>query len=216
MKEKIATRVQQAIAESGLSMSEIGRKLGISPQSVRAWKIGKALPSLDRLSDLAQITGKSLAWIQGSENNPSPLTDDDTVTIPLYDASASAGYGVTAFDGDQVVKQVIVDRKWIKMNINCSSVNNLNLITVSGDSMVPSLNDGDVIFVDTGVKNFRSDSIYVARINGELFVKRFQKLPNGRLMMISDNERYKSFELTPDDEVELIGRVCFHWGAERM
>lgn len=217
MKTEIAKRVHQAIDESGLSMSEIARRMGISPQSVRAWNIGKALPSLDRMSDLAQITGKPLAWLQCTTDVLTVTeTNEDTVAIPLYDASASAGTGITAFEGDQVVKKVVVDRKWVKMNVNCSSIGNLNLITVSGDSMVPTLSDGDVIFVDTGITTFRSDSIYVARVNGELFVKRFQKLPNGRLMMISDNERYKSFELSPDDEVDLIGRVCFHWAAERV
>lgn len=217
MKEEIAKRVNQAITESGLSMSEIGRRLGISPQSVRAWKIGKAMPSLDRLTDIARATGKSLAWIQGVEVSSNQVEgDEETVSIPLYDAAASAGNGLTSFDGDQIVKLVVVDRQWVRMNINCSSTRNLNLICVSGDSMDPTLRDGDVLFVDTGVTTFRSDSIYVARVNGELFVKRFQKLPNGRLMMISDNDRYKSFELSPDDEVDLIGRVCFHWAGERM
>ena len=217
MKEEIAKRVRQAITESGLSMSEIGRRLGISPQSVRAWKIGKAMPSIDRLADLARATGKSLAWIQGAEISANQVEDDtETVSIPLYDAAASAGTGASPFDGDQVVKLVVVDRQWVRMNINCSSTKNLNLICVSGDSMDPTLRDGDLLFVDTGVTTFRSDSIYVARVNGELFVKRFQKLPNGCLMMISDNERYKSFELSPDDEVDLIGRVCFHWAAERI
>lgn len=216
MKTEIAKRVQQAIEESGLSMSEIGRRLGISPQSVRAWKIGKAMPSLDRLSDLASATGKSLAWLQGVEESPEATNDDNFVSIPLYDAAASAGPGNESFEGDQIVKLVVVDRNWLRMNVNCSSERNLNLIMACGDSMEPTLTDGDVLFVDTGVTHFRSDSIYVARINGELFVKRFQKLPNGRLMMISDNKKYRSFELSPDDEVDLIGRVCFHWAAERL
>lgn len=217
MKTEIAKRVQQAIEESGLSMSEIGRRLGISPQSVRAWKIGKAMPSLDRLADLASATGKSLAWIQGMEiSSDNSGTDESVVSIPLYDAAASAGPGNESFEGDQIVKLVVVDRNWLRMNVNCSSERNLNLIMACGDSMEPTLTDGDVLFVDTGVTHFRSDSIYVARINGELFVKRFQKLPNGRLMMISDNKKYRSFELSPSDEVTLIGRVCFHWAGERM
>lgn len=217
MKEEIAKRVQQAIAESDLSMSEIGRRLGISPQSVRAWKIGKAMPSIDRLADLARATGKSLAWIQGADVSMDQVEDDDNnVSIPLFNASASAGPGSIPFDGDQIVKLVVVDKQWVRMNVNCTSTKNLSLITASGDSMDPTLRDGDVLFVDTGVTTFRSDSIYVARVNGELFVKRFQKLPNGRLMMISDNEKYRSFELSPDDEVDLIGRVCFHWAAERI
>lgn len=217
MKTEIAKRVQQAIEESGLSMSEIARRMGISPQSVRAWNIGKALPSLDRMSDLAHVTGKPLAWLQCVSNNLTTSTnEEDTVAIPLFDAAASAGPGNEPFEGDQVVKLVVVDRHWLRMNVNCSSERNLNLIMASGNSMEPTLTDGDVLFVDTGVSYFRSDSIYVARVNGELFVKRFQKLPNGRLMMISDNKKYRSFELSPGDEVTLIGRVCFHWAGERM
>lgn len=217
MKDEIAKRVRQSLAECDLSMSEIGRRLGISPQSVRAWKIGKTMPSIDRLSELAKVTGKSLAWMQGADDDPIAAKDDeDIVSIPMYDASASAGNGIEAFNGDQIVKRIDVKGQWLRTNVNCSSVANLTLITVSGDSMEPTLRDGDIIFVDTGITIFRSDSIYVARINGELFVKRFQKMPNGRMMMISDNQRYETFELSPEDDINLIGRVCFHWAAERM
>ena len=218
MRDEIGRRVRQALAESGLSMSEVGRRLGISPQSVRAWKIGQAVPSIDRLGELSKITGKSLAWLQGSDSATEEFPDenDRTVKIPLFSAYASAGSGIESFDGDQIVKLVVVDKDWLRLNVHCTSVNNINLITVNGDSMEPTLKDGDVIFVDTGITSFRSDSIYVARINGELFVKRFQKLPNGNLMMISDNTRYRSFELERSEDVTLIGRVCFHWAAERL
>lgn len=217
MKDEISKRVRQAIAECDLSMSEIARRLGISPQSVRAWKIGKTVPSIDRLNALASATGKSLAWLQGNkETADTDIPDEDIVSIPMFDVSASAGPGIEAFTGDQVIRRVDVTVQWLKTNVNCSSISNLTLITVSGDSMEPTLKDGDVIFVDTGVTIFRSDSIYVARINGEIFVKRFQKKPNGHLMMISDNERYETFELSQNDDVALIGRVCFHWAAERM
>lgn len=217
MKDEISKRVRQAIAECDLSMSEIARRLGISPQSVRAWKIGKAIPSIDRLGALANATGKSLSWLQGNAQEADiNATAEDVVSIPMYDVSASAGPGIEAFTGDQVVRRIDVTVQWLKTNVNCSSIANLTLITVSGDSMEPTLRDGDVIFVDTGVNIFRSDSIYVARINGEIFVKRFQKKPNGNLMMISDNARYETFELSPNDDVTLIGRVCFHWAAERM
>ena len=51
----------------------------------------------------------------------------------------------------------------------------------------------------------------MARVNGEVYVKRFQRTPSGTLLMISDNKKYQSFELKPEDEIRIIGRVVYYW-----
>ena len=214
----IANRISQAIEESGKSMSEIARQLGITPQSVRAWKIGKTIPDLSRFPSIARVTGKSIQWLQGisDDDTTEEPPGDEIISIPVYDAKASAGNGFMDFCGDQVVRRIDIDKNWLRKNINFSSLQNLSVITVNGDSMCPTLDDGDFILVDTGVTEMKSDAVYVASVNDEIFVKRFQKRPDGKLLMISDNKRYESFVIGPESKVRINGRVCHHWHGEKM
>ena len=85
------------------------------------------------------------------------------------------------------------------------------MISASGDSMEPTISSDDILLVDRSINEIVYDSIYVVLINGELYVKRFQKTPSRTLLMISDNQKYKSFELKLEDDIRVLGRVVYHW-----
>lgn len=209
MKQDLTQRIQEAIEDSGKSMSAIAREMGVSPQAVRAWKEGISSPSMDRLDDLARVTGKSSEWVHlgigDKENNQNGI-----VSVPLLEVNASAGTGFINFS-EQVVRRVDFYEDWLLQNVRYTKSSNLDLISASGDSMEPTINSGDILLVDHGVNEVLYDSIYVAMVNGELYVKRFQKTPSRTLLMISDNKKYQSFELKPEDDIRIIGRVVYYW-----
>ena len=209
MKQDLTQRIQEAIEESGKSMSAIAREMGVSPQAVRAWKEGISSPSMDRLDDLARATGKSSEWVHlgiGDKEN----SQNGIISVPLLEVNASAGTGYINFS-EQVVRRVDFYEDWLLQNVRYTKGANLDLISASGDSMEPTINSGDILLIDHGINEVLYDSIYVAMVNGELYVKRFQKTPNRTLLMISDNKKYQSFELKPEDEVRIIGRVVYYW-----
>ena len=209
MKHDLTERIRTAIDESGKSMSAIAREMGITPQAVRAYKEGISSPSMDRLDALAKATGKSSEWMHlgiGAKEN----SQDGIISVPLLEVNASAGTGCINFS-EQVVRRVDFNKDWLRQNVRYSNENHLDLISASGDSMEPTINSGDILLVDHGVNEVLYDSIYVALVNGELYVKRFQRTPSRCLLMISDNPKYKSFELKPEDEVQIIGRVVYYW-----
>ena len=49
------------------------------------------------------------------------------------------------------------------------------MITASGDSMEPTIGADDILLVDRSVSKILYDSIYVALVNGELYVKTLPK-----------------------------------------
>lgn len=209
MRQDLTQRIQEAIEESGKSMSAIAREMGVSPQAVRAWKEGISSPSMDRLDDLARATGKSSEWVHlgigGKENQL-----DGIVSVPLLEVRASAGSGFINFS-EQVVRRIDFFEDWLKQNVRYTNQDNLDMISASGDSMKPTINSGDILLIDHGINEVLYDSIYVAMVNGELYVKRFQKTPSRTLLMISDNKKYQSFELKPEDDIRIIGRVVYYW-----
>ena len=209
MKQDLTGRIQEAIEQSGKSMSAIAREMGVTPEAVRGWKEGISIPSFERLDDLARATGKSAEWLQlgtGEKENKQL----GIVSVPLLEVRASAGTGFLNFS-EQVVRRIDFYEDWLKQNVRYTNRDNLGMISASGDSMEPTINSGDILLVDHGINEVLYDSIYVALVNGELYVKRFQRTPSKTLLMISDNKKYQSFELKLEDEVRIIGRVAYYW-----
>ena len=97
-----------------------------------------------------------------------------------------------------------------------ANANDLVIIRVEGDSMVPTLGDGDDILIDRGDAGGRlRDGIYVLRVDDALIVKRIALNPVSRRVTVqSDNAAYPPW---PDLElraVDVIGRVI--WAARRI
>ena len=85
------------------------------------------------------------------------------------------------------------------------------LATVRGHSMNNLLHDGDTVLIDRSDVNIRSGRCYVFRLGDELLVKYLQRLPGGLVEAISENaDVFKPFTITPDQDMELIGRVRSH------
>lgn len=137
----------------------------------------------------------------------------DMVLVPKLAIGASAGMG-TSVDAEAVHSAVAFDPRWLRdMGADPRA---LSIIRVEGDSMAPTLNDGDDILVDSSVDGKRlRDGIYVLRMDDALMVKRVARAPGqGRLAVISDNAHYKSWDDLPIHAIHLVGRVI--WTGRRI
>ena len=87
-----------------------------------------------------------------------------------------------------------LDRNWLK-SVSQARPEDLSIIRVSGDSMSPTLADGDDILVDRsdGAARLR-DGIYVLTRDDTLMVKRLSLHPAGNSLTIaSDNPAYPTW-----------------------
>lgn len=132
--------------------------------------------------------------------------------IPKLPIEASAGAGALT-DDELITGQMGFSDKWLK-KLGCAP-SQLSLIRVLGDSMVPTLIDGDDIMVDRSAA-FRpvQDGIYVIRMDDTLLVKRLAKGPGGRLSILSDNPAYPGWPDVDGAAVTVIGRVV--WTGRRL
>lgn len=135
------------------------------------------------------------------------------IAIPQLAVGASAGAG--ALPGSEAVESILnVDPRWLRaLTANPAAV---SMIRVEGDSMVPTLGDGDDILVDRADAADRlRDGIYVLRIDDALNVKRLALNPAGRSVAIrSDNPAYPSWPDVALATVDIIGRVI--WVGRRL
>ena len=78
-----------------------------------------------------------------------------------------------------------------------------------GDSMLPTLMDGDIVLIDTAQKSISSQDRIWALSYGDLgMIKRVRRLPGGTYRIMSDNPAIAPIDAT-DDEMYVVGRVVW-------
>lgn len=143
-----------------------------------------------------------------------PASAERLIAIPRFDIRASAGPGAFT-DGETPVAHLGFDERFLKQL--CSArASDLSIIRVRGDSMFPTLADGDDIMVDRSVAGTRlQDGIYVLRRDDTLTVKRIAVHPGTRKITISsDNSSYPSWPDCDPEDVDVIGRVV--WSGRKI
>lgn len=83
--------------------------------------------------------------------------------------------------------------------------------------MQGSIDNGDVLFVDSSVREYDGDGIYVISREDDLQVKRLQRMTDG-LAIISDNPAFRDEKITPADAEHLViwGRVMAVWSLRKL
>lgn len=141
------------------------------------------------------------------------------MNVPVFDAAASMGLGLSMPEHDTIVGSMQLSRDWISRNLpSGATAKALAVITAYGDSMEPTFRDGDILLVDRGVTDLRVDTVYVLEFNKELYIKRIQRRRDGSVEIISDNKNYTP-EIVPPEEkesVRVLGRVLYAWNGKRI
>lgn len=139
---------------------------------------------------------------------------EDFVTVPRYDVQGSCGAGAV-IHSEQIVDYLAFRADWVHTALGVSE-QALALISVKGDSMEPTLSNGDLILLDTSRGAVEDNAVYALQHNGTLLVKRVQRRMDGTVVVKSDNARYEPETLTADQAgaLKVVGRVV--WSGRRM
>jgi phage repressor protein C with HTH and peptisase S24 domain len=132
------------------------------------------------------------------------------VAVPAYDQRVSAGPGSVAQD-ESPLYHLFYRQEWLR-SLTHTAAESLAVLEVWGDSMEPTLHNGDHVLVDRSVKKIGREGIYVIRYNAEddLRVKRCTRMARTKLINIrSDNASYPAEEGVKDTDIEVIGRVVW-------
>ena len=209
--EEARAALQRLIEERGEDYAGLSRLLGRNPAYIQQYiKRGspRRLAEADRRL-LARYFGIDESRLGGEGSEGSGL-----LPVPRLDVGASAGAG--AFEGDErPLSHIAFDPAWLR-RIARGAPDLLSIIRVTGDSMAPTLADGDDILVDRGDGAERvSDGIYVLRIDEALVVKRLAVNPAARTLSVrSDNPAYPGWPDCDPAAVDIVGRVV--WTGRRV
>ncbi|WP_338468239.1 S24 family peptidase [Novosphingobium sp. ZN18A2] len=211
------SRLLQLSGEKGVSLSALSAMIGRNPSYLQQF-VRKGSPKRLEERDrhvLAQFLGVDEAELGAPEHlrervapaGRAARKGADWIDVPRLPLGASAGPGAFA-SGEAPEGQLRFSAAWLSRN--GFAPGSLSVIAVEGDSMEPTLRDGDEILVDRSPAPLRA-GIHVIRLDDMLLVKRLEPAGPDTIRVISDNPAYGRGE-HPLGDVRVIGRVVWKGG----
>ncbi len=187
-------RISTFATDKGEFMGEEQTPVSPRPQRIEPLNVAPVVPTYDESPGLF-------------------CANDDFIRFEIYDVRMSAGPGAEQIAHPDMVEYLPVLKEWANENLGTTDHNRIKLVTCSGVSMQPTIDDGSLMFVDVTVKNYRGDGLYCLAFRDGLIVKRLvADLKNRRIRLVSDNPdkaNYQDQIIEPDEEdrLTIIGQV---------
>lgn len=234
LRERFAERLKLACDEAGVRLH--GRAVDIkaalkkrgddvTTTAVGKWLNAESIPEGGRIVVLSEWLGVRAEWLEygrgdirdsavvpvderdDSSDREAP-DSDEYVELPLLDINFSAGHGT--YDMVEKEASTFTFRRYFlhKMGVSTSAA---KLVRISGSSMEPRLQDGDVVGINTDDTRIREGKTYAIRHGNLLRVKILIEQPDGGVIIRSLNRaEYEDEVLTYQQRKEqlvVIGRV---------
>jgi phage repressor protein C with HTH and peptisase S24 domain len=234
----LTERLKKVIQDSGLSLSRFAQQTAVSKNTLINYRDGATSPSADFLEKVCRDFSVSPNWLllgegarQGGDSSSGKegreAEVEDYSLIPLLESRVKGG------PEGEILYEEIADyypfkKWWVEKLVGRSfeRQKSLMLIRVRGDSMSPTINQGEMALVDT----FEGERVQVltGRIylvilpDGAVALKRLVLIGDSggpKLACLSDNTaQYRPFEFSLDPEKTLktyvLGRV--RWAGKEF
>lgn len=176
-------------------------------------------PPFPALAKLCLGVGARLEWVATGEGTILPAETGmtaaaqakDFAVVSMYDVAVSTGHG-TALADEQVISALAFRRDWLRQE--GLSATSLAAIRAEGDSMEPTIPNGETLLIDTSQRSITGNAVYALRLGDHRYAKRLQRLIDGSIRVSSDNSAYREELIQPDqvDQLAVIGKVVWHGG----
>jgi len=205
----IGERIKQLREILGLTQTEFASRIGLTYKMLGLYERGKYEPSEKVLKLISSTFGVSYEWLKEGKGEAllervgarSKEFPERLVCIPVV-WRAGAGFPESPADMD-VVGWVLVSKETFKKGGKLS-------VQVHGDSMEPTLHDGDFVVFTTYIGDAmdlpNGKVVVVRNHHGELIVKRLTKI-NSLIVLTSDNLKYPPIppEKVQEEELRIVG-----------
>lgn len=151
--------------------------------------------------DADQDAGNDEEYLSGMEIEGFPV-------VPRYDLALAAGHG-NFVERAPLLDHIPFTEAFLRRKLGRSSTNGLVMLDARGDSMEPTIEDGDLVMVDTLDTHLR-DGLMAYVLEDVAFIKRMRPLVEGGVEIISDNrDVYEPQRLGRErlPEMQIIGRI---------
>lgn len=226
----IGSRIKEARKAAGLTQKALAQKVGMAQATLSELETGES-QGTTLIASFAAALGVNALWLETGAGKMEPnaggradenfglppgtfkrveaVGDDDPrlTMIPRVKLRLSAGINgfemePERFDGSTGT----VPTDW--MLKHGYSRDSLIMISVKGESMEPSLYEGDSVVINTADKRPVDGAVFAVNYEGEPVIKRFSR-DAGRWWLMSDNPDQRKFhrKVCEGDACIIIGRI---------
>jgi phage repressor protein C with HTH and peptisase S24 domain len=227
-------RLRASVKKSGYPrQKDFAIAAGLSPTVLSEYMNGRSEPTRPKLLAIANTAGVSLDWLATGATSSSGFSSADSFNATINQewkvATPAAIYPDSPVQaetgGDKADK--VFQSEWLAKQFGAAA-HHLHVLDVEGDSMEPTLKDGDLVVWDSGFKSKDSlgymntpvsqlspglYAVIVGGINdGSILVRRIEPLPNNAINISCDNRNYKPFLMTEPEfqgAVIVLGKVIW-------
>lgn len=205
-------RIKEIRKNKNLTQSIVSKDTGIGVTTLSNYETGYSLPDLETISLLAEYFGVSTDYLLGVSSSPKRLKDIDSnklqrytgnkiVTVPVL-GEIPAGIPIEAIENIEDYEEIVVPHSEEEKDYFC--------LKVKGDSMAPSIADGDVV-VCKRQPDAETGEIVAVYVNGyKATLKKIKKSKDG-LTLIPINPAYDPMYYTREEvekePVKILGVV---------
>lgn len=159
MSMSISDRIRQIMGS--MSQDEFGKSVGVTAQAVNQWLVGKTMPTPQRMKLICDKYGHDLNWLMTGQawNNEANTENKNSAVVlgpkdlPVY-AAVEGGQGEIVVSTDPIE---YVQRPWY-----LGEVRDGYAVIVTGESMVPVYDPGDMVIVNPRLPHMRGkDHIFI-------------------------------------------------------
>lgn len=195
-------RLRERAHSKNLTAADLARVAAVPKQSMSGYWSGATLPKSDRLFSLSDALDVDARWLVEGEGSPSGA---DFVEVQEIDLAY--GLGGTFPDEHVDVLTHRFPRTWIEA-ITLTPPALLTFARGRGDSMMPTINDGDMVLIDRSQRTIREQDALWALTIGEIAMIKRIRARGERVTILSDNDRVPPDE-AHHEEINVVGRVIF-------
>ena len=199
----LAESLKNERKKNGLSQKEFADKLGINARTYASYERGERDISTAVLLNICKVLNISSDRLLGNDTNAKrpmiPYTEEGTVLVPLV-GRAAAGYSCHA--EENVTEYIRTDGGSLKNGYDYF------WLEVKGDSMQPSLMEGDLVLVQMQ-DTLDRECYAVVTIDDEDGLVKIVDIESNKITLTSVNPYYppRVFEKEEMNRVKVVGMV---------
>ena len=215
--------LQEAMDLAGITQSRLAEIVGLKQPSIGRLLSGET-KTTRALFQIAEALGTSPEFLKGEAGGlgSGALQDrrlsfrgadrefrEDEVLIEQIDVRF--GMGGTFIESHVERTKRAFPREWVRL-LTPAPMAQLVWTSGVGDSMEPTIRDGDPLLADLGQDRLiEHDAIWICMLGEIGMIKRLRPHPDGSIEILSDNPSVPPMRAT-DGELHIIGRVLGRWG----
>lgn len=194
---EVVELVKKLTEEQNMSMSELGRRVGIAKSAISRYFNGTRELPLNKIGDFASVLHTTPDYLLGIDYEP---PKPQGLKIPVL-GTVAAGVPISAVE--DILDYEEVPQSW-------ENQGEFFALKIKGDSMEPRMESGDVVIVKQQPDANSGDTVIVLVNGDDATCKKLQKTDNG-IMLVSTNSKYPPMFYSTEDiqtkPVVILGKV---------